>query len=129
VARNRTRENKGCRRQRSGFGQKSACWDRKAAVLVSKAERKIHTQRKVWHRKAREQRGAEKMDLDEEVEPAREPVAGHPVALAVWQPAANQTLVSVLGTVAHKQRMSPIDVEQWVEAVRSKLEDIGIESV
>ena len=62
--------------------------------------------------------------IDEEGNPGE-----HPVAVAVWQPAAGQTLVSVLGTVAYKARKTPTEAEAWVEAVRAKLEDIGIESV
>ena len=53
----------------------------------------------------------------------------HPVAVAIWQPAEGQTLESVLGTVANKMRMTPSEVGSWVEAVRDKLEDIGIDSV
>ena len=63
-------------------------------------------------------------DADEEVVEAE-----HPVAVAVWQPAVGQTLVSVLGTVAFKLRKTPNKVETWVEAARAKLQDIGIESV
>ena len=50
-------------------------------------------------------------------------------ALVALQPAVNQTLVSVLGTVAVEMRMSPSEVMAWVKAVQSKLEDIGVESV
>ena len=58
-----------------------------------------------------------------------DPMVEHPVAVAIWHPAEGQTLESVLGTVANKMRMTPCEVGSWVEAVRNKLEDIGIESV
>jgi hypothetical protein len=54
---------------------------------------------------------------------AAERLNGIPVAAVVGP------LVAVLNTVASRKLMSGAEAEAWVEAVRSKLEDIGVESI
>ena len=48
---------------------------------------------------------------------------GIPVAAVVGP------LVVMLNTVARRKRMSGVEAETWVEAVRVKFEDIGVESI
>ena len=54
---------------------------------------------------------------------AAERVNGIPVAVVVGP------FVTMLNTVAMRKRMSGEVADGWVEAVRSKLEDIGVESI
>ena len=77
----------------SEFGYKSTCLE-----IQRKREKKVHKKSAVRKSKRTERNKQRKMESsDDEVEPV-----DHPVAVAVWQPAAGHTLLSVLGTVAHK---------------------------